>query len=223
VGGKKTEAETAGQAETNKGTTIKNVDSRLSFFKRFAGSVTTVDAAANFARMMAEEFPEFAKLYGSPEDAAARSAELFDKDPAAWQRHSADLNAADLIKATADATAAKAPKPVELDLGGRKVYVDMNPDSPTFKEEVTSFDKTLTPGEAATQDAAAAKADWEQKNPGFTIEDTASGKVKVNKLTGVVEPLTLDGQTLMPSVKPGVTVNTGERGTENTIKKPKHC
>jgi len=112
-----------------------------------------------------------------------------------------------------------APLPTEIDIGGEKIFVDMNPNSPTFKQKLTNFVKTLTPNEVATNTAAAAKADWEQKNPGFTIEDTASGKVKVNKITGVVEPLTLDGQTLMPSVKPGVTVNTGEKGIENTIKK----
>ena len=216
---KKTEAETAGQEATTKGIAIKNIDTRLSYFKRFASSVTTADSAANFARMMAEEFPEFAELYGSPKDAAERSAALFNTDPDAWQRHSVDLNAADLVKATVDAKAAKAPKPVELDIGGRKIFVDMNPDSPTFKQEVTGFDKTLTPNEEATNTAAAAKADWEQKNPGFTIEDTASGKVKVNKITGVVEPLTLDGQTLMPSVKPGVTVNTGDTAGQTYEKK----
>jgi len=146
--GKKTEAETAEKTANIKGIDIKNVDARLNLVKQFANSVTTPDSAANFARIMAREFPEFAELYGSPEDAAARSAELFDKDPAAWQAHSVSLTGEQLVQATERAKEAKTAKPVELDIGGRKIFVDMNPDSPTFKQELTGFDKTLTPAEA---------------------------------------------------------------------------
>lgn len=218
--GKKAEAETAGQEATTKGTNLKNIDTRLSYFKRFASSVTTADSAANFARMMAEEFPEFAELYGSPEDAAARSAALFNTDPDAWQRHSVDLNAADLVKSTVDAKAAKAPKPVELDLGGKKVFVDMNPDSPTFKQEVTGFDKTLTPAETATKTADAEKLAWERANPEYTLQETAQGLVAVNKRNpNNVKPVQLDGQTLTPADKRSVTnIQTFEPATETAQK-----
>jgi len=218
--GKKAEAETAGQEATTKGTNLKNIDTRLSYFKRFASSVTTADSAANFARMMAEEFPEFAELYGSPEDAAARSAELFNTDPDAWQRHSVDLNAADLVKSTVDAKAAKAPKPVELDLGGRKIFVDMNPDSPTFKQEVTGFDKTPTPAETANKTAEAEKLAWERANPEYTLQETAQGLVAVNKRNpNNVKPVQLDGQTLTPADKRSVTnIQTFEPATETAQK-----
>jgi hypothetical protein len=40
-----------------------------------------------------------------------------------------------------------APKPQTFNLGGREVSVDMNPRSPTFKQELLSQEKTATPGE----------------------------------------------------------------------------
>jgi len=206
--GKKTEAETAEKTANIKGIDIKNVDARLNLVKQFANSVTTSDSAANFARIMAREFPEFAELYGSPEDAAARSAELFDKDPAAWQAHSVSLTGEQLVQATERAKEAKTAKPVELDLGGKKVFVDMNPDSPTFKKEVTGFDKTLTPNETATQAADAAKLAWERANPEFILQETAQGLVAVNKRNpNNVTPVQLGGQTLMPTDKRQITNN----------------
>ena len=204
--GEKAAAETAGQKATNKGLDIKNIDARLNLVKQFATSVTTADSAANFALIMAREFPEFAELYGSPKDAAERSAALFNTDPDAWQRHSVSLTGEQLVKATADAKAAKAPKPVELDLGGKKVFVDMNPDSPTFKQEVTGFDKTLTPAETATKTADAEKLAWERANPEYTLQETAQGLVAVNKRNpNNVKPVQLGGQTLMPMDKRSVT------------------
>lgn len=37
------------------------------------------------------------------------------------------------------------PKPEKFSLGGREISVDMNPNSPTYKQEITSFTKTATP------------------------------------------------------------------------------
>lgn len=204
--GKKTEAETAEKTATIKGIDIKNVDARLNLVKQFANSVTSPESAANFARIMAREFPEFAELYGSPEDAAARSAELFDKDPAAWQAHSVSLTGEQLVQATERAKEAKTAKPVELDIGGRKIFVDMNPDSSTFKQEVTGFDKTLTPAESATKTAEAEKRAWELANPEFTLQETAQGLVAINKRNpNNVTPVQLGGQTLMPPDRRSVT------------------
>ena len=218
--GKKTEADTEGQKATTKGIDIKNVDARLNLVKQFANSVTTPDSAANFALIMAKEFPEFASLYGSPEDAAARSAELFAKDPAAWQAHSVSLTGEQLVQATERAKEAKTAKPVELDIGGRKIFVDMNPDSPTFKQEVTGFDKTLTPAETATKTADAEKLAWERANPEFTLQETAQGLVAVNKRNpNNVKPVQLDGQTLMPADKRSVTnIQNFEPATETAQK-----
>ena len=217
---KKAEAETAEKTATTKGINIKNIDARLNLVKQFANSVTSPESAANFALIMAKEFPEFASLYGSPEDAAARSAELFAKDPGAWQAHSASLTGEQLVKATADAKAAKLPKPEKLDIGGKIVFVDMNPDSPTFKQEVTGFDKTLTPAETATKTADAEKLAWERANPEYTLQETAQGLVAVNKRNpNNVKPVQLGGQTLMPTDKrPVTTIQNYEPASETAQK-----
>lgn len=218
--GEKTTAEIAGQKETTKGLNIKNINDRLSFVQRFAPSVTTPDSAANYARALAEEFPEFKNLYGSPEDAAARSAESFIKDPAAWQTHSLNLTGEQLVQATERASTAKAPKPQEIDIGGKKIFVDMNPDSPTFKQELTSFDKTLTPAEKVTEATEAEKLAWERANPEFTLQETAQGLMAVNKRNpNNVTPVQLGGQTLMPADKRSVTnIQTFEPATETAQK-----
>lgn len=218
--GEKTTAEIAGQKETTKGLNIKNINDRLSFVQRFAPSVTTPDSAANYARALAEEFPEFKNLYGSPEDAAARSAESFIKDPAAWQTHSLNLTGEQLVQATERASTAKAPKPQEIDIGGKKIFVDMNPNSPTFKQELTSFDKTLTPAEKVTEATEAEKLAWERANPEFTLQETAQGLMAVNKRNpNNVTPVQLGGQTLMPADKRSVTnIQTFEPATETAQK-----
>jgi hypothetical protein len=60
---------------------------------------------------------------------------------------------------------------------------------------------TAAKTEAETE-AAAKKLAYERANPGFTIADSAAGKVRINTVTGEVTPLTLNGQPLMPYVKP---------------------
>lgn len=214
------EAKAAGQGLTNTGLDLKNVNDRLNLVKQFANTVTTSDSAANFARIMAKEFPEFAELYGSPEDAAERSAALFNKDPDAWQRHSVSLTGEQLVKATADAKAAKAPVPKEMDVGGKTLIYDSNSQSPTYLQELKSVDKTLTPNEAATQTADAAKLAWERANPEFTLQETAQGLVAVNKRNpNNVKPVQLDGQTLMPTDKRQVTtIQNFEPATETAQK-----
>jgi hypothetical protein len=37
------------------------------------------------------------------------------------------------------------PKPEKFSLGGREISVDMNPNSPTYKQEIASFTRTVTP------------------------------------------------------------------------------
>jgi hypothetical protein len=37
------------------------------------------------------------------------------------------------------------PKPEKFSLGGREISIDMNPNSPTYKEEIASFARTATP------------------------------------------------------------------------------
>jgi len=104
---KEQEAKAAGQSLTNTGLDIKNADARLTQLQRFAPMVTDVQSAANYGRMSAEQFPELKNLFGSPEDAAKRSAELFAKDPAGWLRHSLNLTGEQLVQANAADAKAK--------------------------------------------------------------------------------------------------------------------
>lgn len=99
-----------------------------------------------------------------------------------------------------------APEPLEITKAdGSKIFVDKNPNSPTFKTEILSSQASgMTPTQMATvqtgqgqlkvsQDRLEfdkAKLKYEQDNPGFTIEKTtlADGTEKfkkVNKKTGV--------------------------------------
>ena len=60
-----------------------------------------------------------------------------------------------------------------------------------------------TRAQAAVSQAltAADKAKFERENPGFTIQETDQGVFKVNKRTGVAEPLMVDGKPLQASAK----------------------
>jgi len=119
------------------------------------------------------------------------------------QTGSATANTAKIEAETAAAEEKRtAPIPKEMDAGGTTIIYDSNPLSKTHLQILKSVDKTLTPAETATNTAAAEKLAYERANPGFTIADSASGKVRINKVTGEVTPLTLNGQTLMPYVKP---------------------
>lgn len=111
-----------------------------------------------------------------------------------------------------------APKPTEMRLGNVVKLIDMNPNSPTFKQEVlppqaigmSEYEKAHIPilqqgANAATANAnnAAARLDfdkrkvqWERDNPGFTIEkvgqpDGTEQFVAVDKRTRQATPITM--------------------------------
>ncbi len=74
--------------------------------------------------------------------------------------------------------------------------------------------------EAAVSQAvtAADKAKFERDNPGFTIQETDKGLVKVNKRTGATEPLMQDGEQLKaPERRPLVQVTPGESAFNQAI------
>lgn len=109
-----------------------------------------------------------------------------------------------------------APKPTEMRLGNVVKLIDMNPNSPTFKQEVlppqaigmSEYEKAHIPilqqgANAATANAAnaaarlnfdQAKVQYERENPGFQLEkvEQADGSVQfvgVNKKTLVASPV----------------------------------
>jgi hypothetical protein len=76
---------------------------------------------------------------------------------------------------------------------------------------------------AALQAATAAdRAKFERENPGFTIQETDKGLFKVNKRTGAIEPLTLDGTQLnAPERRPLTTVNIDRGEQAETVARGK--
>jgi hypothetical protein len=193
--GEETKARTNKLGLEAKGQDIKNVGDRLAYVQRFAGMVSSPEDAAAYSRMLVKEFPEFAALSGSPDDAARRSAEAFAKNPDAWRMHSLNLTAEQLVQAHERETAAVQPKLTEMDVGGRKLMVDTNPRSPTYNQDVSWFDKTLTPAEVSANE----KTKWEQEHPDREIREDANGVYSVNKKdpTDIVR-LQVEGKNLVP-------------------------
>lgn len=186
--GRKTATET-------KGLDLKNLNDRLSLLQRFAPMVNSPEDAAAYSRMLANEFPEFAGLSGSPDEAARRSSAAFAQDPDTWRLHSLNLTAEQLVQANAKAAEAKQPKPTEVDVGGEKIFVDTNPQSPTYNQQLAGYSKSRTPAE----DLIMLKNEWEQAHPDYEVKETAQGMVAVNKKDPTdVKPIQLEGQTLMP-------------------------
>jgi hypothetical protein len=72
---------------------------------------------------------------------------------------------------------------------------------------------------AASQAATAAdRAAFERTNPGFTIQETDQGLFKVNKQTGVMEPLMFEGAPVKaPERRPLVQVTPGESAFNQAI------
>lgn len=48
------------------------------------------------------------------------------------------------------------------------------------------------------------KFEWEKANPGFTVQDTEQGLMKVDKRTGAMSPLTMGGQPVMGRTTPQI-------------------
>lgn len=93
------------------------------------------------------------------------------------------------------------PKPQEMDLGGRRVVVDMNPfTNPSIVG--TKFDKTMTPGErdASARGWAGISQSREQFNRGRLQYDAERGGT-VNLDTGEFKPATQGGAPIGPKDK----------------------
>ena len=110
-----------------------------------------------------------------------------------------------------------APDPLEITKGdGSKIFVDKNPNSPTFKTEILPLQVAgMTPTQAATvqtgkdqlkvsQDRLAfdrEKLKYEQDNPGFTVQaiEKSNGTTEyfaINKISGAAKQITLGGSNL---------------------------
>ena len=121
------------------------------------------------------------------------------------------------------------PKPEKFNLDGNTVVVDMNPNSPTYMQEVKQFATTMTPYQKAQLDIARgtlknaqARLEFEKANPGIEIKEQADGSfIGINKRTGVAQPITMgaSGKPVMGQSKPltesqGTAVAYGMRMAE---------
>jgi hypothetical protein len=73
-----------------------------------------------------------------------------------------------------------APKPTEVNLGGKVVILDMNPNSSTYKQEVSSFNKTQTPDSIASNQVAMRGQDMTDAR-GREANDIARNTAELNQ------------------------------------------
>jgi hypothetical protein len=99
------------------------------------------------------------------------------------------------------------PKPEKYDLNGKIVTLDMNPNSPTYKQPIQEFTKTQTFADrnaAARLNLEREKFNFEKANPGYEFKEDADGNFfGVNKRTLQAVPVTVGGGA--PAAAPAVS------------------
>jgi len=88
-----------------------------------------------------------------------------------------------------------APKPTEVNLNNKKIFLDLNPNSPTFNQEISPSQKVgMSPDASARLAFDKSKFAWEQANPGYELKESEDGSiVGVNKRTLQAFPVTVGG------------------------------
>ena len=163
------------QAET-KGLDLKNIDTRLATIKSLTPMVDTKEGAAAFSKLVTQIVPEFASIAGDPDEAAARNAEAFLKDPEAWRTQVSNLTAEQLVQAKERAKEASQPKVTVLPPGS--VATDLNPNSPTYGQPIAK-------GEPAKKTEIEAKAEIKEearKGTDATLDRLFNAYTKLNEM-----------------------------------------
>jgi hypothetical protein len=90
-----------------------------------------------------------------------------------------------------------APKPTATNVGGRIIFLDLNPNSPTFQTEVVPSQKVgMSPDASARLAFDQSKLVYERTNPGFELKQGEDGTFYgVNKRTLQAVPVTVGGAT----------------------------
>lgn len=159
----------------------KAIDARLSQLKSLAPFVDTDQGAAAFSKLVTQIVPEFAGIAGDPDEAAARNAAAFAKDPEAWRTQVSNLTAEQLVQAKERAREAAQPKPATLPPGA--MSVDLNPQSPTYRQVIAKGGQTEQERKADVQtkqlkgslNAAITSLEEMSKEGGLLDKATASG------------------------------------------------
>lgn len=143
---KRSEASTTTRAESQ----VKVLDNAYAPFTRLVNSVQSPDDAAAFVTALYKHpilGAEAVKIK-PVEQAIQDSQREFAADPDKWRLLHGNLDGKTIYQISQAATA---PKIEKIDLGGAIKFIDMNPKSATFKQEIGDFTKTPVPRVAAPE------------------------------------------------------------------------
>jgi hypothetical protein len=116
-----------------------------------------------------------------------------------------------------------APKPTEVNLNNRKIFLDLNPNSPTFQTEVVPSQKVgMSPDASARLAFDQSKLAYERANPGFELKQGEDGTFYgVNKRTLQAVPVTVGG-AMSPTGAPvgGGGIPTGRTAPADQVSVP---
>jgi len=203
---KRGEASTTARAESQ----AKVLDNAYAPFTRLVNNVQSPDDAAAFVTA----------LYGHPvlgaeavkikpvDQAIQDSQKEFMADPDKWRLLHGNLDGKTIYQISQAATA---PKIEKIDLGGAIKFIDMNPKSATFKQEMGDYTKTPVPrATAPEQTSSVAEPQVNNLAPAPTtaaFNAQAPGPVQLAMLGGVGSSPLLQMARPMPS-DGGVTAPT---------------
>ena len=195
---KRGEASTTARAESQ----AKVLDNAYAPFTRLVNNVQSPDDAAAFVTA----------IYGHPvlgaeavkikpvDQAIQDSQKEFMADPDKWRLLHGNLDGKTIYQISQAATA---PKIEKIDLGGAIKFIDMNPKSATFKQEMGDYTKTPVPrATAPEQTSSVAEPQVNNLAPAPTtaaFDARAAGPVQLAMLGGVGTSPLLQMARPMPS------------------------
>jgi hypothetical protein len=201
-----TETETADPTEVR----VEALDAAYAPFTRLVNRVQSPEDVAAFTTAIYGHpvlGSEAAKIK-SVDQAVQDSQRAFVADPDRWRALHSNLDGKTIYQISQAATA---PKIEKIDLGGAIKFVDMNPKSATFKQEMGDFMKTPAPRATPEQTSGVAEPQVNNLAPAPTtsaFDARAAGPVQLAMLGGggagvspllqMARPLPSDGGVLTP-------------------------
>ena len=199
------EAETVDPTEAR----VEALDAAYAPFTRLVNRVQSPEDVAAFTTAVYSHpmlGSEAAKI--KPVDQAVQDSQKeFMADPDRWRMMHGNLDGKTIYQISQAATA---PKIEKIDLGGAIKFVDMNPKSATFRQEMGDFTKTPVPRNALDQTSTAVEPPVNNLAPAPTTAAAnaqAPGPVQLAMLGGVGSSPLLQMTRPMPS-EGGVTTPT---------------
>jgi len=202
-----TETETADPTEVR----VEALDAAYAPFTRLVNRVQSPEDVAAFTTAVYGHpvlGSEAAKIK-SVDQAVQDSQRDFMADPDRWRALHSNLDGKTIYQISQAATA---PKIEKIDLGGAVKFIDMNPKSATFKQEMGDFPKTPAPRAALDQTPNAVEPQINNLAPAPTtsaFDARAAGPVQLAMLGGggagispllqMARPLPSDGGVLTPA------------------------